>query len=71
MRVRYCGPDDAVDVPLPGGSIRCPRGKWLDLEAEAAAVGVAAHHIPIVLRGLLPREDFESESPRKKREVQS
>ena len=62
-RVRYTGPDPARLVALPGGSIRCERMRWVDLETEAAKAGIGAHHIPIVQRGLLIQDDWQGEGP--------
>lgn len=50
--VRYVGPDEAREVPLPEGQYVLPRLEWVDLPAEAA-------------RSLAKQDDFELEATKK------
>ena len=62
MRLRYVGPDEARDVALPGGFVRCPRMEWVDLVAEAEAAHIPADHALVVARSLISEPDWQSES---------
>lgn len=50
--VRYVGPDEAREVPLPDGQYVLPRLEWVDLPADAA-------------RSLAKQDDFELEATKK------
>lgn len=65
MRLRYIGPDEARDVALPGGFIRCPRMKWVDFVAEAEQAHIPAEHAQVIARALIGEPDWESESHKK------
>lgn len=52
MRVRYTGPEEAVDLALPGACIQFERLTWLDLEEACEAAGIDPAHAAIAARGL-------------------
>lgn len=60
-RIRYVGDAKAKDVPLSGGSVTCPRMKWVDLVAEAKKAHIREEHAEIVARDLVKQDDWESE----------
>lgn len=59
MRFRYVGPEDQIDLPIPGACIACPKGEWMDATEEAEAVFVQPDHIEVVVRGLIGSPDWE------------
>lgn len=61
-RIRYTGSNEAVVLAVPGAGLPFERGQWADPFALAAAAGVPAYHLDIVLAGLGP--DWEHEKPK-------
>lgn len=62
MRVRYVGPEDAIELAVPGACLTFPRGKWLDPEKVALAASVPVHHLDIILGSLGEAWEIEDES---------
>lgn len=61
MRIKWNGADEARDLAYPGGVVVCPRGKWVDVDKEAAAAGVAPEHLLIVARSVAgPDWEFDA-----------
>lgn len=52
MRIKYSGSDESRDLAVRGGCIVCPRGQWVDVEKEAAKVGIDVAHAVIVARSV-------------------
>lgn len=67
MRLRYTGSDEARDLAVRGGVIVCPRGKWVDVEKEAAASGIPVEHAEIVARSVAELPDWELEEGKPKK----
>lgn len=66
MRIRYVGDHKAGKyVPLSGGSILCPRMKWVDLVAEAERLHIRTEHAEIAMRDLASQDEWESEPHQK------
>lgn len=53
MKIRYVGPDPEVLLSIPGASLTCPKGEWIDAERAAEDAFVPAIHMLVVVRGLV------------------
>lgn len=71
MKFRYVGPEDQVDLSIPGAFISCPRGQWIDPVEAAEAVYVPADHMQVVVLGLVDSPDWEVEGVATSRPVES
>lgn len=63
MKVRYRGPEEAIDLALPGACLTFPRLKWLDPAKLADEAGVPAHHLDVILGAL--GDDWETDDDKK------
>lgn len=59
MKIRYVGPEPEVLLSIPGASLVCTKGEWLDPEAAAEEAFIPASHVEIVVRGLVDHPDWD------------
>jgi hypothetical protein len=59
MRLRYIGPADLVDLPLPGGCLQFARGEWVDVEQACTAALIPLHHLKVIGPALAEHPHWE------------
>ncbi len=62
LRIRYVGDADVVDLTVPGGTITCPRGEWIDPVEQMDAMHVPLEHLAIVARDLGPHFEIDGDA---------
>ena len=66
MRVRYRGPEDAIELALSGACLTFPRDEWVDPDTLAADAFVSPEHLAIALGSLGGQWEIDPDEPKRK-----
>lgn len=65
MRIRYVGPDEARDLAVDGGPIRCERLQWVDIPAVAEREHLDVDAAIDAAKRAVKSDDWEHEGAKK------